>query len=202
MCVGWGCGGVGLPRTPPPPDRPKFGIFPLPLHFRSLSLSLGVFSLKFGCVSEGRGPKMCTFGILGLSRERHEKSPRERKKHEKTPVRETKERKWERMRKKKRENSGPPLFGPQPRAPTLSSPYFFWVWAPTPLALTFQRWALFAEIFWPHTYTQDPLHKANQTTKTLILAKVEIGQSRIAIKCFSCLAKHHVGQSRIRKSNK
>ena len=55
-----------LPRTPPPPDRPKFrSFFPSPASFRSFSLSLGVFSLNFGCCLKRRG--LIVFGVLALS---------------------------------------------------------------------------------------------------------------------------------------
>ena len=36
-------------------------------HFRSFCLFLGVFSLNFGGVFDGRDLEMCTFGVLGLS---------------------------------------------------------------------------------------------------------------------------------------
>ena len=38
--------------------------FPLPPHFRSFCLSLGVFSLNFGGLCEDPDPQMCTFGEL------------------------------------------------------------------------------------------------------------------------------------------
>ena len=53
--------GPPLPRTPPPPDPsapPTISLF---------VLSLGVFSLNFGGVFEGRDPQMCTFGLSGSS---------------------------------------------------------------------------------------------------------------------------------------
>ena len=50
----------------PAPDRPKFRFFfPLPLPFRTFSRPLGVSSLTFGGVYEGRDPQMCTFGLSG-----------------------------------------------------------------------------------------------------------------------------------------
>ena len=55
------------PPRPPPPDRPKFRVFffPSPAPIFVLSLSLGVFSLNFGGVFEGRGPQTCTFRLSG-----------------------------------------------------------------------------------------------------------------------------------------
>ena len=49
---------------PPPPDRPKFRslFFPLPSQFSFFLPLLGVVSLNFGGVIEGR-PQMCTFGL-------------------------------------------------------------------------------------------------------------------------------------------
>ena len=57
------------PRGAPQGGRPKILLFflPLPPPFRSFCVSLGVFSLNFGGVFEGRGPEMFTFGVLGLS---------------------------------------------------------------------------------------------------------------------------------------
>ena len=46
---------------------PKISLFSLSHRkIRSLLPSLGVFSLNFGGVFEGRGPQMCTFGVLGV----------------------------------------------------------------------------------------------------------------------------------------
>ena len=51
---------------PPPPDLPKFRSFvPSPAPIFALSLSLGVFSLNFGGVFEGRDNQTCTFGLSG-----------------------------------------------------------------------------------------------------------------------------------------
>ena len=62
---------------PPPPDNPlpdrpssgppKISLFflPLPPHFCSFCLSLGVFSLNFGSFCEDQDPQMCTFGLSG-----------------------------------------------------------------------------------------------------------------------------------------
>ena len=72
-CVVW-CVTV-LPQDRPfagPPFRrtaQNFALcFPSPasLHFRSFSLSLGVFLWNFGGLKR-RGPEMCTFGVLRLS---------------------------------------------------------------------------------------------------------------------------------------
>ena len=58
--------GQSFPGTALPLDRPKFRpfFFPSRRKFLSLSLSLGVFSLNFGGVFEGRDPHMCTSGAL------------------------------------------------------------------------------------------------------------------------------------------
>ena len=57
-----------LRRTPLLRTAQNFAFFSLSRpHFRSLSLSLGVFSWNSGGVIEGRDPQMCTFGVLGLS---------------------------------------------------------------------------------------------------------------------------------------
>ena len=51
----------------PPLDRPKFRSFfsPLPPHFCSFCLSLGVFSLNSGGFCEDGDPQICTFGLSG-----------------------------------------------------------------------------------------------------------------------------------------
>ena len=77
--------GTALPR-----DRPKFRYFStFRSHFRSLSLSLEVFSCNFGGVFECQDPQMCTFGLSTRAHLRvpalqtpkfHEKTPREREK--------------------------------------------------------------------------------------------------------------------------
>ena len=57
------------PQDRPSAEPPKISLF-FPLSrppFCSFSVSLGVFSLNFGGVFEGRDPEMCTFGVLGLS---------------------------------------------------------------------------------------------------------------------------------------
>ena len=60
------------PLTPPPPD-PSAGPPKISLFFSSPATNtfclplLGVVSLNFGGVIEGRDPQMCTFGVLGLS---------------------------------------------------------------------------------------------------------------------------------------
>ena len=61
----------GNPRPPPGPPSsrpPKISRFfcPLPHNFNSFFPLLGVFSLNFGGVFEGRDPQMCTFGLSGL----------------------------------------------------------------------------------------------------------------------------------------
>ena len=81
LCVGcWPHPKTAVPRSPPPPqetplpgprpppDRPKFRAF-FALSRTILILFfplLGVFSLNFGCVFEGRDTQMCTFGLSGL----------------------------------------------------------------------------------------------------------------------------------------
>ena len=122
VCVGGVV--VGLPDPPfadPPlldPSPPlrrtaqNFALFfpsPAPIFtFHSSLPLLGVFSLNFGGVFEGRDPEMhvwarelqtSTFDGPGTSK-RHQ--------NEKTPE---KERKWGRRRKKKREILGSPPFG-------------------------------------------------------------------------------------------
>ena len=77
-CSCWfGPPSAGLPSARPPPRDPpqadplrwtaqNFALFSLSRsHFRSLSLSLCVFSLNFGGFCEDRDPQMCTFGISG-----------------------------------------------------------------------------------------------------------------------------------------
>ena len=125
---------------PPYARPPKISlIFPLPPPFSLfLSLSLGVFSLNFGSVFEGRDNQMCTFGLSDCrvkprrlwgppaldttarelqtrTFERSGASETPPKFHEKTPRERQKERKREREReKKKREILGPPPFGAPP----------------------------------------------------------------------------------------
>ena len=125
-------------------DLPEFrSFFSIPrLHFRSFSPSLGVFSLNFGGVFEGRGPEMArlefsgchvrapaTSGPPGLHTTARElqtctiegpnasnttKIPRED-----TPREGRKERiLWREREKKKREISGPPPFGAPPFGPS------------------------------------------------------------------------------------
>ena len=59
--------GPPFPWTALPLDRPKFrSFFSLSRRkIRSFLPSLGVFSLNFGGVFEGRDPQMCTFGLSG-----------------------------------------------------------------------------------------------------------------------------------------
>ena len=88
LCVVCWCGcwfwTLRFPLAPDPPaDHPapdplrwttprltaqNFALFflLLPLHFRSFCLSLGVFSVNFGGVFEGRDRHMCTLGVLWL----------------------------------------------------------------------------------------------------------------------------------------
>ena len=129
------------PSSGPPSGPPKISLFfsPLPHHFCSFCLSLGVFSLNFGGFGEDRGPQMCTFGLLGcrvkprrlrgrrgFTREpenskrahlTHPKLQTPPKFHEKTPRQRQKERKWGGRGKKKSAKfwaphpSGPPPFG-------------------------------------------------------------------------------------------
>ena len=42
-----------------------FSLSPAPIFALFVSLSLGVLSLNFGGVFEGRDPQMCTFGLSG-----------------------------------------------------------------------------------------------------------------------------------------
>ena len=59
---------VGLDSAGPPsagPPKISLFFFPLPPPFRSLCVSLGVFSLNFGGFCEDRDPQMCTFGLSG-----------------------------------------------------------------------------------------------------------------------------------------
>ena len=126
-----------LRRTPPPSDRPKFcSFFPPSSIFVFFSLSggregllvsfflssLGVFSLDFGGVFEGRDPQMCTFGLSKRAHLRvpalqkppnfHEKTPRERKNAKK-------KRKWGGRGKNSAKFCAPTL-----RAPHLAGPNF------------------------------------------------------------------------------
>ena len=118
-------GGPPSAAGPPPPDPPKCrSLFPSPAPiFALFSLSLGLFSLNFGGVFEGRDPQMCTFALSGCR-----VKPRR-------PLA-----KMGAGEGKKRENLLPPAFGPPPyRAPTLRGP--------TILAPTLQAPTLGASIF-------------------------------------------------------
>ena len=127
-------GGVlkgGAPKGGAPKGAgPKLSRFfsPLPPHFRSFCLSLGVFSWNFGGVFEGRRTQMCTFGVLGLSCEVpaapkpsgfHTTTREPKRAHlratpqqtppkfnEKTPRERQKERKWGGRGEKKERNFG------------------------------------------------------------------------------------------------
>ena len=60
--------GESPPDPPPSPGPPKISLFffsPAGNFFLSFFLSLGVLSLNFGGVFEGRNPEMCTFGLSG-----------------------------------------------------------------------------------------------------------------------------------------
>ena len=46
---------------------PKISFFSFPPKISLFVHSLGVFSLNFGGVSEGKGPRKCTFGLSGSS---------------------------------------------------------------------------------------------------------------------------------------
>ena len=142
----------GPPSAGPPsagPPKISLFFFPFPPPFRSFCVSLGVFSLNFGGVFEGRHPEMCTFGLSGFGvnpRRPHQTGPpglahdsprtpnvhisrplrfkTPPKFHEKTPQRDTERAKrW----KKKREILGPPRFG----APPFRSSTFFTFGPPT-----------------------------------------------------------------------
>ena len=60
---GWGPEGLGAQRLGGPKFRAFFSLSRR--KFRSLCLSLGVFSLNFGCFFESLCPQMCTFGLSG-----------------------------------------------------------------------------------------------------------------------------------------
>ena len=149
------CGGVFkiFGASPPDPLRRTAQIFalffPSPATVYSFSLSCWSFSLNFGGVFEGRNPKMCTFGVLGLSCETpaappdraaggshttarelqtctfqgpgasNTKIPRKRPKE-----REKRIKKVAGDGKKKREILGPHPSGPHPSGPTTSGPPF------------------------------------------------------------------------------
>ena len=90
-----------------------FALFSLPPLFSFFySLSLGVFSLNFGGVFEGREPQMCTFGLSGCRV---------------IPWRLVK---WWREREKKREILGTPSF----RAPPFGARFFLGL-GPTQIGL-------------------------------------------------------------------
>ena len=68
---GWGPGGVGSQRGGGPKSGgPKISrFFPFPPQFSFVPPSLvGPFVEFWWCLKRG-GPEMCTFGVLGLSRE-------------------------------------------------------------------------------------------------------------------------------------
>ena len=140
---------VRCPRNRPsrdrlPLDRPKCrSFFSLSRRtIRSFLSSLGVFSLNFGGVFEGRDPQMCTFGLSGCcvkpqrlrGRRGFTRQPENSKRahlsvpalqtppkfNEKTPREGRKERMLRREREKKARNFGPPTL----RAPTLRAPPF------------------------------------------------------------------------------
>ena len=93
----------------PPPDRSKFRsfFFPLPPHFFSFCLSLGVFG----------------FGAAGAPHDNPNAHQTPPKFHDKTPCERQKERKWGGEREKKAQNFGPPPFGPHSfGAPRTSGP--------------------------------------------------------------------------------
>ena len=124
--------GPPFPWTALPLDRPKFSLF-FSLSrrkIRSFLPSLGVFSLNFGGVFEGRDPQMCTFGLSGCRVEprrlggrwgftrQSENSKRAHlsvpalqtppKFHEKTPRERRKEQNFVAGQGKKARNFGPP----------------------------------------------------------------------------------------------
>ena len=136
----WSCSVLPGPPFPGPPfPRPPFPWTPFPwtaqnfaLFFslsrrknRSFLPSLGVFSLNFGGVFEGRDPPMCE------NSKRAHLSAR-RFKHHQNSTRRPPERKEKNefcggTGKKKRE-----ILGPHPSGPHPSGPHFFWV-GPPPL---------------------------------------------------------------------
>ena len=103
----------------------------LPPPFRSFSLSLGVFSLNFGCFFEGRDPKMCTFGLSGCRVKPLSPPPSLPRERRKRREREKSAKFWA-AHPSGHPNSGPlpfwpPPFGPIPQGPT----HFFCVGALT-----------------------------------------------------------------------
>ena len=123
MCVGFKVwfGPPSLDR--PSPGPPKISLFfSLSRHkIRSFLPSLGVFSLNFGGVFEGRDPQMCTFGLSGCRvepRRPHQTGPP-------VPALQTG------RREKKARNFGPPTlraptfsgFGPPPFGPSGPPPF-------------------------------------------------------------------------------
>ena len=126
----------GLDR--PCPGPPKISLF-FSLSrrkIRSFLPSLGVFSLNFGGVSEGRDPQMCTFGLSGCRvkpRRLHQTGPPEncggrRKKKKSAKF-------WaphpSGLHPSGLHPSGLHFSAPHPSGPHPSGPHFFWVRAPT-----------------------------------------------------------------------
>ena len=118
------------PCAGPPQNFALFCPSPAPT-FALFYLFLGVFSLNFGGVFEGRHPQMCTLGLCPKNSKReHFRAPAFRNT--------TKIQREDTQREIKRENGGgeksskfwaPPPFRP-PRGPTLRDPIFSGFWGP------------------------------------------------------------------------